>query len=376
MSAYESQNRSLHSKIKIVFCGLDQKVFKIVSEASEFNLVAVNAIMEFMNYKTKNPINYLFKWVYQYSLNNKDSFRKPIKFYLISAIFQIFKNLSFLSSKMYQQYTDYLEIILNKNIRVLDFNQPKQIEHYFSQEKIDLLVVSNWWLLPDEIIYTPTFKTVNIHPSKLPKYRGSVPTLWALKNNDEHIAVSFMVLDSGMDSGALISQYDISITPEENALSLEEKADAAIRANLVTDLLKYIKGEKKLVIQNALQASTTAKYYPYMRIDWNHESATEIVNKIKLYPHLWPNDQCFTFYAERKIRFKSASLFLLEKEHPLYDAFNKLAPEEFFIYKIILFIKAKNGLLSARLFVDISFTDSLFLLRQNHCYFISEPKGA
>jgi methionyl-tRNA formyltransferase len=52
---------------------------------------------------------------------------------------------------------------------------------------------------------------LNLHTALLPKYRGLMPTFWALKNGDRETGVSVFLIDEGIDSGPIVLQKRIEI---------------------------------------------------------------------------------------------------------------------------------------------------------------------
>lgn len=239
-------------------------------------------------------------------------------------------------------------------VKILDFDQVESTASYLKSTGIEVLVCSNWWIMPDAIIDAPKYKTINIHPSKLPQYRGSVPALWSLKNHDKSTAVSFMVLDAIMDNGAIFAQHPISISEDEDSLSLENKSDSTIRKYLIPDVLNYLQGKLKPVVQDRSKASKTAKYFEYMLIDWKQEKARDIVNKINLYPHLWPPDMCFFIFRDRKISVRRAKFEGGQKSQNTIGSWQ--------VRRLMLRFYCEDGVVSIRLFRDIKLSDSLFIL--------------
>ncbi len=333
-------------KNKIVFIGLDQKVFHILANSKNYNLVAVNFIPDFLTYKSLNPIDYLFKLAYQ--------FRNIEKFYLAETMLtRLFNLLSFASSKLFHQYADYLNTLCKNKITIIDFRDDLLSTTFLKNNGIDLCVVSNWWLLPLTVIKAPKLGTINIHPSKLPQYRGSVPTLWSLKNFDTKTAVTFMLLDASMDGGDIISQYSIPITKDDSSLTLEHKCDHVIKKNLDKDIQSYICSKLKPKLQDKSKVSKTAKYYEYMKIDWYLETGRDIVNKINLYPYLWPADKCYFNIGKRKVLVENANFIQVEhkKVHGCYT-----------LDKSNLIYYCNDGVVKIRLFRDINLPDSLYFI--------------
>jgi methionyl-tRNA formyltransferase len=74
-------------------------------------------------------------------------------------------------------------------------------------KNFDLFLVASFGkIIPSEIFEIPKHKTLNIHPSLLPKYRGASPIQSQILNNEQNIGVSIMQIDTGMDTGAIVIQ--------------------------------------------------------------------------------------------------------------------------------------------------------------------------
>ena len=71
---------------------------------------------------------------------------------------------------------------------------------------------------------------INLHTAPLPKYRGLMPTFWALANCEKVTAVSVFFVNEGIDSGPIIVQKPIPIV-EGNLESLIMKSkDVGVEA--------------------------------------------------------------------------------------------------------------------------------------------------
>lgn len=63
-------------------------------------------------------------------------------------------------------------------------------------------------LIPENILGIPDHGVLNLHPSLLPRHRGTSPVQTAILNGDEFTGATIMLLDSGMDSGPVLWQSD------------------------------------------------------------------------------------------------------------------------------------------------------------------------
>lgn len=93
-------------------------------------------------------------------------------------------------------------------------NNPELVETLKSK-KFDLFLVASYGkIIPKEIFELPLRKTLNVHPSMLPKYRGASPIESQILNGEQNIGVSIMQIEETMDTGPVLVQKATSpLTP-------------------------------------------------------------------------------------------------------------------------------------------------------------------
>ena len=116
-------------------------------------------------------------------------------------------------------YRDWALTIYQNIINNLDNNYFLiNSKEAFSEKNIrsfnpDFILFYGWsWLIDDSIIND--FKCVMLHPSPLPKYRGGSPIQNQIINGEDRGAVSLFLMDSGIDTGPIIAQEEISLLGE------------------------------------------------------------------------------------------------------------------------------------------------------------------
>ena len=68
--------------------------------------------------------------------------------------------------------------------------------NYLQSTIYDLYIVASYGkIIPDSILNLPKYKTINIHPSLLPKYRGPSPLQEQILNDDRNVGVTIMQMD-------------------------------------------------------------------------------------------------------------------------------------------------------------------------------------
>jgi methionyl-tRNA formyltransferase len=152
----------------------------------------------------------------------------------------------------------------------------------------DLIAVAAFGrILPPAVLSLPQQGCVNVHGSLLPKYRGAGPIQWAIINGETETGITTMLMDEGMDTGAMLLQETIPITPDDTAGSLSLRL-AELGSRLLIETIVRLKAGT-LVPQP--QDSSRATLAPLLKkedgaIDWTLP-ATVLANRIRgLSP--WP----------------------------------------------------------------------------------------
>lgn len=211
----------------------------------------------------------------------------------------------------------------NSKIKIL---KPEKLDEEFikiiKQEKPDIfLVVSYGKILPKKILEIPSFGTINIHPSLLPKYRGTSPLETTFLNNDSITGVTLIMLDEEMDHGPILIQDKFKIHPEMQKIDLG-KILFEHGTDLFIDNLKLIL-DKDIIPkeQNHTEATYTKKIKKEDGlVDIRHDLPKSMWNKYRAY-FGWPG---IYFFDSNKKRIKitkahfdeTQNTFVIEKVIP------------------------------------------------------------
>src|SRR5690349_23393833 len=92
----------------------------------------------------------------------------------------------------------------------------------------DLIFTTGFsWKLPPELLTLPRLGSVNAHPSLLPRYRGPNPLYWHFINNETQGGLTIHRMDADFDTGPILGQQAIEISPDDDIDSLFPKIVAA-----------------------------------------------------------------------------------------------------------------------------------------------------
>ncbi|MBM4124889.1 MAG: methionyl-tRNA formyltransferase [Nitrospira sp.] len=160
----------------------------------------------------------------------------------------------------------------------------------------DCIVVAAFGrILSPTILAIPPQGCLNVHASLLPKYRGAGPIQWAIINGERETGITTMLMDEGMDTGAILLQASIPIQPDDTAGSLSSKL-AAVGGTLLIDTLRRL---NEGTLSPRPQDHTQATMAPLLKkedglIDWSL-AATAIANRVRgMNP--WPG--AYTYAGE------------------------------------------------------------------------------
>lgn len=150
-----------------------------------------------------------------------------------------------------------------------------------------LIVAAYGKILPKKILDLVPYGSINIHPSLLPKYRGASPIQTAIIDGLNQTGITLMRMDENMDTGDIIIQKPVSISPDDTTESLSENL-AIEGANLLVDTLGlYLTNQIQPTPQDKTQATYTK---PIQKedgeIDWKDKPEV-IERKIRAY-NPWP----------------------------------------------------------------------------------------
>ncbi|MEG4033497.1 methionyl-tRNA formyltransferase [Microcoleus sp. S36b_A4] len=143
------------------------------------------------------------------------------------------------------------------------------------------VVVAYGQILSQEILDIPSLACVNVHGSILPKYRGAAPIQRCLFDGEKTTGITTMLMDAGMDTGAMLLKAFAGISLLDNADSLADRL-AEVGADLLIETLVKLRDDKvKVVVQDDAEAT----YAPMIKsadyvLDWS-KSAIALHNQVR-----------------------------------------------------------------------------------------------
>jgi methionyl-tRNA formyltransferase len=133
--------------------------------------------------------------------------------------------------------------------------QPEKLRQPEAMEQLrlwapDLIVVAAFGqILRKEVLELPPLGCINVHASLLPRWRGAAPINAAILHGDRETGVTIMKMDAGLDTGPMLSQESIPLTPEDTAGSVFDRLSQLGADLLLGTLPAYLSGKLQPVPQ-------------------------------------------------------------------------------------------------------------------------------
>ncbi|MCB5249875.1 MAG: methionyl-tRNA formyltransferase [Candidatus Cloacimonadales bacterium] len=210
-----------------------------------------------------------------------------------------------LSSPPVKDYalTEQIEVIQPESI-----NDTNTI-NILKELKPDIIItISYGGFIGKTIRMLPKYGVINIHPSLLPKFRGSTPIQSALLNGDTETGISIFKINAKMDAGDILYQSRQPIDKNINFTKLEKQ----LSEQAATDMIKLLETIEKTQPYDNLRVKQNDKLATYtekvsretLLVNWNNK-AQDIVNFIRAYSE---EPAAYTFFNNKEIKMITTSL--------------------------------------------------------------------
>ncbi len=169
----------------------------------------------------------------------------------------------------------------------------------------DVIVVAAFGqILPKALLEIPKYGCINVHASLLPKYRGAAPIQYSVIDGEKETGITIMYMDVGIDTGDIILQDTVPISPEETGGSLFDKMAVQGAASIIKALRQMEAGEVTRTPQDNEKATYVKMISKEMgKLDFT-KSAQQLERLIRgLNP--WPS--AYTFLDGKSLKLWQAS---------------------------------------------------------------------
>jgi len=182
------------------------------------------------------------------------------------------------------------ELALARGVEVFQpakVRAPEAVDRVASLAPDLLVVMAYGQILPRTLLDVPRLGALNLHASLLPRHRGAAPVQAAILSGDRATGITAMWMDEGLDTGDILLQRELVISPDETGGSLHDRLADLAPAALAAALALIREGRAPRIAQD----DALATYAPKLdrtsgRIDWSM-SADDIARRVRAL-HPWP----------------------------------------------------------------------------------------
>lgn len=156
--------------------------------------------------------------------------------------------------------------------------------------------------LPESFIERFGMGVLNVHPSLLPRLRGPCPVERAILGGDDLTGISFMLTDSGWDTGPVIGTFPTPIHPDEDSGMLSARL-AALAAREIGGVVDgYLGGRLGPVPQSGEATRADKLTDEEAMLDWSRP-AGELLRTVRAFA---PSPGARTVFRGRLLKVLSA----------------------------------------------------------------------
>jgi methionyl-tRNA formyltransferase len=168
----------------------------------------------------------------------------------------------------------------------------------------NLVVVAAYGqILPTNVLQLPAHGCLNVHASLLPRWRGASPIAAAIRAGDPETGVSIMLMNEGLDTGAVVSARSTPVEPDETTDILTARLAQLGADLLLSAILGWLAGRLTPIPQDERQATMTRPLRKSEgRIDWTRP-ADELARLIRAMTP-WPS--AFTTWNGKTLKIIEA----------------------------------------------------------------------
>ncbi|HAU5564275.1 TPA: ArnA [Serratia fonticola] len=169
-----------------------------------------------------------------------------------------------------------------------DINTPEWIAKISSLQPDAIFTLSYRQALSPALIATARKGAFNVHASLLPAYRGRAHLNWVIIRHERETGVTLHRINHVPDGGPILAQSRVTITDDDDALSLHRKLVRTTREQLPNWLRALRAGSLMERVQDESLASEPGQRKPEDgQVHW-HQSAEEIHRLIRGVAYPWP----------------------------------------------------------------------------------------
>ena len=188
-----------------------------------------------------------------------------------------------------------------------------EVQEIYLELRPDLVILAFVTdIIPEALLDIPPIGTICYHPSLLPRHRGASGINWAVIQGDTRTGLTILWVDKGIDTGPILLQKEIEITPEDTTGSLYFNSLFPLGVEAIVEAVELIKSGKAPKIY---QDEALATYEPpcddrVAAVDWS-KPGFDVYNLVR---GCDPQPGAYSTLKGEKVKFYKALLIEVTEE--------------------------------------------------------------
>jgi methionyl-tRNA formyltransferase len=184
-------------------------------------------------------------------------------------------------------------------------NEPGLVEKIGLCRPLIAVAVAYGQFIPRKLYDLPRFKTVNVHFSLLPAYRGAAPVQRAIENGEKLSGITIFEINAQMDGGDVWAREEVAIEADDTCGSYQQRLGELAAPFLLRTMEHIFSGKINKEAQDGARATLApAVRKSEGRVDWSLP-ARLIVNKLRAFTP-WPG--LFWRMGNRQVKIVGAGV--------------------------------------------------------------------
>lgn len=164
--------------------------------------------------------------------------------------------------------------------------------------------------IPSAVYSLPHYRTINVHFSLLPAYRGAAPVQRALENGESRSGITVFEISGRMDAGPVWAKEELPIRPDDTTASYQLRLGERAAPFLLQTLKQIFSGKiRKHPQDESLATLAPAVNKSEGRVDWRLP-AQRLYDRLRAFTP-WPG----LFFSLEKRQIKILDARVSGKEH-------------------------------------------------------------
>jgi methionyl-tRNA formyltransferase len=208
---------------------------------------------------------------------------------------------------------DLAEWAKNSGVKIYQSGSTNDIKEIVNEVLPDVVItIAFGQIIKEDSLKIPKNGWLNVHFSKLPKWRGAAPVQHAILSGESSTGISIFQLEKGMDTGPVYLFEEVIIQDNEKTPDVLKKMSLMV-PNLVLKTLEMISGNIPPIPQSGENTSYASKISKEDgMLDWNNKSL-DILNKFRAF---YGNPGVWTILNENRIIINNMRISLQENLFP------------------------------------------------------------